>query len=282
MINAEYMNKIENTFSDNQASVVEFSELTYFDAEQYDLYDQKDYGKFIQDIERSVRMSYEYRSLINYLRETEGMNQCTFLTNVTNVDSTKVKIEIHHAPYSLFDIVSAVVKKRLHNNESIDIFDCAKEVMYLHYMGIVGLVPVSETVHELIHNGYIFVPLNVIRGNFRKFIDMYYDYISPDCLDALDNAEEMTKEYLDDISGVNNQVAQQQAIFNIHQTYVRIQNRNSSQSIPPGRDIIKGRITQLKANKKTMYKLVRFNETKEDKENMQVNIIQGGTKHNGY
>ena len=147
MINAEYMNKIENVYVDGGSSVFEINSMDYFDAEQYDIYDQKDYARFIKDTETVCRSSFEYRQLINYLRFSEGMNTCTFLNNVTNIDNTKVKIEIHHSPYTLFSICSAVIKKRLHNKESIDIFDICKEVMWLHYMGYVGLVPLSATVH---------------------------------------------------------------------------------------------------------------------------------------
>ena len=254
MINAEYINKVENTYINGSSSVMELPELSYFDGEQYDIYDQKDYGKFIQDIERAVRISYEYRSLINYLRNTEGMNCCSILQNVSNIDSTKVKIEIHHGVLSLFDIVSTVVKKRLHNRESIDIFDCCKEVLWLHYMGYVGLIPLSDTVHELLHSGYIFIPTNLYRGNWRKFVEDYYDYISPDTLDAIDVADQMTQEYLNDISGVNNLVSQQLTIFNLHQTYLKIKNRNNN--IPENREIIKDRITEIKSNKRKMYSLV--------------------------
>ena len=254
MINVEYMNKVENTYIDGSSSVMELPELTYFDGEQYDIYDQKDYGKFIQDIERAVRISYEYRSLINYLRNSEGMNCCSILQNVSNMDSTKVKIEIHHSPLTLYSICAAVVKRRLHNKESIDIFDCCKEVMWLHYIGYVGLIPLSETVHSLVHNAYIFIPVNLVRGNWRKFVEEYYDYISPDELDAIDNAEAMTQEYLNDTTGVNNPVTQQMAIFNLHQTYLKIKNRSAD--IAGNRDIIKDRITEIKSNKRQMYKLV--------------------------
>lgn len=259
MINADYLNTVDNTYVDGSSSTVELPELSYFDGEQYDFMDSKDYGKFLNDTERVVRNSYEYRTLINYLRDTEGMNQCSFLTNVTNVDSTKVKIEIHHSPLTLFDLCSSVVKKRLHNKESMDIFDCAHEVMWLHYIGWVGLIPVSATVHQMIHNQYIFVPTNIIRGNWRKFIEVYYDYIDPDVLDAIDAADEMTKAYLDDMTNCNNQVNKQMELFNIHQTYLKFQNLDKTAHIDESRNKIKNRITEIKSNKKQMYHLVDTN-----------------------
>ena len=256
MINTDYMNTAEAIYQDGKRSLLEINELTYFDGEQYDIYNDKDYARFIKDTETICRTSYEYRTLINFLRTTEGMNKCSFLTNTTNVDSTKVKIHIHHAPFTLWDICSTVIRKRLHNQESIDPFDVCKEVMWLHYMGYVGLVPLSETVHTMVHNSYIFVPLNIIRGNYNKFKEIYYNEIDPETLDMLDNAEEMTKAYLEDISNVNNQVNKQMDLFNLHETYVRIQNRNIKESIPKSKDDLKDRISTIKQEKKTMYKVM--------------------------
>lgn len=257
MINAEYMNKVENIYVDGTSSVFEINSMDRFDSEQYDIYDQKDYARFIKDTETVCRTSFEYRQLINYLRYSEGMNTCTFLNNITNVDSNKVKIEIHHSPLTLFDIVSAVIKRRLHCKESIDIFNISKEILWLHYMGYVGLVPVSESVHELIHNQYIFVPTNLVRGNWREFVTRYYDYIAPEVIDAIDNAEEMTKEWLEDISKENNIVDQQMQIFNLHTTYIKFKDIDRTVQIPEAKDTIKDRISTLKNQKKRMYRLIK-------------------------
>ena len=268
MVNVEYMNKIENTYVDGGQTIMDIPEMPYFDGEQYDLYDNKDYARFIADTERVVRMSYEYRQLINYLRYTEGMNQCSFLSNVTNIDSNKVKIEIHHTPLSLYDVCSTTIKKRLHNKESMDIYDVAEEVLWLHYAGWVGLIPVSATVHELIHNQYIFVPTNLVRGNYREFVNHYYDYIDPDILDSLDNAEEMTKTYLEDIAG-QNIVNQQQEIFNLHSTYVRIKDMNRDEEIDRNRSVVKDRISEIKSGKKVMYRLIKKRNSNDAAETLQ-------------
>ena len=256
MINAEYINKAEDIYANNSSSVMTINSMDYFDADQYDIYDQKDYAKFIKDTETVCRTSFEYRQLIYYLRNTEGMNVCSILNNVTNVDSNKVKIEIHHGPLSLFDLCSAVIKKRLHKKESIDIFDISKEIMWLHYMGYVGLIPLSETIHELIHSGYLFIPTNLYRGNWRKFVEVYYDYIAPDVLDAIDVADEMTKEWLEDQSHQNNIVDNQLQILNLHNTYIKYNNIDRTKQIVPSRDLIKDKINEIKSNKKQLYVLV--------------------------
>jgi len=255
MINAEYINKVENVYIDGASSVFNIESLDRFDGDQYDIYDQKDYARMLKDIETVCRTSFEYRQLIAYLRNTEGMNTCSFLGNVTNVDNTKVKIEIHHSPFTLFSIVEAVTKKRLHNNESVDIFDISKEVMLLHYMGYVGLIPLSATVHEMVHNGYIFIPLNLPRGNWEKFVELYYDYISPADLDALDSAREMTTEWLEDISKENNIVDTQQQLFNLHTTYIKYNNIDINTKAHDAKNDIKDSIEEIKTKKKSMMKV---------------------------
>ena len=110
--------------------------------------------------------------------------------------------------------------------------------MYLHYLGWVGLIPLSETVHEMVHNQYIFVPTDKVRGRYQEFVNRYYDYIEPETLDSLDAAEALTKEYN------NNQMD----IFNNHKIYINV---NGSYMLPRKdeyENIIKDRISDIKGN----------------------------------
>ena len=256
MINVDLLNTDYVTYQNGSREIQTIKEMPYFADEQYDLLNPKEYDKFIQDLERTVRTSFEYRQLIGYLRETEGMNECTFLKNVTNVDSTKVSIELHHTPLTLYDITSSVFRKRLKNSESIDIFDVAKEIAWLHYAGWVGLIPVSETVHELIHNQFLFVPTNVVRGDYQQFVDVYKDYIDPETIDSLEKAEALTLKFLEDPSP-ENIVIKQMELFNVHPTYVRIENLVPAQeNIENARAAVRNRIDRLKNGKKILYHVV--------------------------
>ena len=91
------------------------------------------------------------------------MNQCSFL-QVSNNDAYKIKIEIHHYPFTLYDIVCIVYKKRVANYESLDVEMIAKEVTMLHYKLLVGLIPLSVTVHQLVHEGKLFIPVQNVLG----------------------------------------------------------------------------------------------------------------------
>ena len=141
----------------------------------YDLDNDKDRFKFISTVERICRSSMEYKQLIEFLKVNMNMNFCSFFHNVSrNINGTaKVRIEIHHEPFTLYDIVAIILNNRIENEKYISIFDIADEVMEVHYKGYVGLVPLSETVHELVHNGKIFIPLQFIDEGFNLFYRKY-------------------------------------------------------------------------------------------------------------
>ena len=177
--------------------VIEMKNIPEYNIYDFDLADEKSFKKYIQTLEKTVRSSFEYKALIQYLREYMDMNQCAFYQNVNNADTTKVRIEIHHEPLSLYDICLIVYNKRLAFNEPLDEDYVAKEIMYLHYNLMVGLIPLAETVHQLVHAQYLFVPTTAVLGKYREFVNMYKPYMLPEQLEALDHIEEATKVYDD-------------------------------------------------------------------------------------
>ena len=124
----EMINKVHDIYNDNGQTILDIPTMPYFDKMPYDLLEEKSFNKYISDLERSVRNSFEYRSLIAYLKTTEGMDVCSFLENVSSRDNTRVKIEIHHSPFTLYDICLAVFKKRQARKESTNIEAVAEEV----------------------------------------------------------------------------------------------------------------------------------------------------------
>lgn len=137
---------------------------------------EKQKDKLIKTIERLVRASLEYKDLIKYLKNYINMNECEFFPNFKGGKSRGM-IEIHHAPYDLYTITWIVMEKQEQEKGYIDELDVAEEVMYLHYQGMVGLIPLSITAHELVHDGQLIVPLNCVRGKFVQFTKDYYPYI---------------------------------------------------------------------------------------------------------
>ena len=58
-----------------------------------------------------------------------------------------------------------------------------------HYRGLIGLVPLTTTLHEMAHNRTIIVPITKVEGNYKKFIKKYSSYISTDIKDRISEAE---------------------------------------------------------------------------------------------
>lgn len=175
---------------ENNEIVIDIGDLPIYDREDYDIYSDKDFDKYIKDIEKCVRNSFEYKQYIKYLKENIDMNKCSYYQNVNNIDSSKIKIEIHHEPITLYDIALIVYNKRASYNESTSVEMVAKEIMYLHYKMMVGLIPLSETVHELVHNQYIFIPTNLVYGDYKSFVNLYREYFSEHQLDVLEKIEQ--------------------------------------------------------------------------------------------
>ena len=176
--------------------MIHINTIPPFDIADFDLTKEKEVRQYFFTIERIVRSSYLYKhKLIPFLRDYVNMNECSFYQNVNNIDTYSIKIHIHHAPLTLFDIVNTVFHKRCKYKEPIDVNLVAKEVMWLHYRMQVGLIPLSETVHELVHNGFLFIPTNKVYGKYNEFIQYYREFIDPQVLSTLQQAEEYTKSY---------------------------------------------------------------------------------------
>lgn len=176
-------------------AIIEMHDIPEYNLYDYDLNDEKSFKKYMFAVEKCVRTSFEYKEFIKFLREYMDMNQCAFYSKVSNADTPKIRIEIHHEPLSLYDICLIVYNKRVAFNEPLDEEYVAKEVMYLHYNLMVGVIPLAETVHQLVHAQYLFVPTTAVLGKYREFIDRYKPYMLPEQIDVLEHIEEATKVY---------------------------------------------------------------------------------------
>ena len=228
------------SISVNDIDVVKIpKDVPDFEFEDYDLMDDKDREKYITDLERHIRSSYEYRQMVQYLREYMNMNSCAFIPQITNENSRKIRIELHHSPFTLRDICCIIVNKRMKNCEMLTIESVAYEVMFVHYSLMVGLIPLSETVHELVHTQYLFVPTNKVYGYYKAFVQNYYNYIDPELLDKLDELEKLT------ISGTYNDTYKQV----LEKKYITIdmEGNNQFEKLHELQDMLKQRLTEIKS-----------------------------------
>lgn len=146
----------------------------------------RDREKFIKTCENVIRKSTEYKEYIRFLKNNLNMDACIVLSNIKNGNGKRYHIEIHHEPFTLFDIVETVISKRLDLGESINALNVADEVMDLHYSGMVGLVPLTTTMHELVHNGRIFIPLQYIYHKYNEFFKEYEQYMNTSLIEKIE------------------------------------------------------------------------------------------------
>ena len=161
----------------------------------------RDKEKFIKRVEQMIRSSLEYRDYIAYLKENVDMTKCAFFNSVENRSDSKVRIEIHHEPLTLFDIVSVVLTKHMEEGIPINDLYIADEVMNLHYQNMVGLVPLSKSLHQIIHNSdEIIIPLNLVFGDYAGFLREYSDYLDEHILDKIERKINETKHFTQDMA----------------------------------------------------------------------------------
>lgn len=132
--------------------------------------------KLIKQCERYIRASTEYKDYIALLKNEYNMVHCAILPAVTKGEGKKYSVEIHHEPFPLYDIVDLEILRREEQNEPLNTLDIAESVMELHYAGLVGLIPLSKTQHELVDSHKVFIPLQHIFFDYAKLYE-HYQYI---------------------------------------------------------------------------------------------------------
>ena len=155
--------------------------------------DGKEFTKIAKAIEKLIRTSEEYKTFIFNIFEDLSVTGCSILGNVGE-DDDLATIEIDHYPFTLYDIVAAVMNKHIETEMKFNTFMIADEVMRLHYEMKVGIVPLSITMHQLRHSGKIFVNLKQVIGNYLKFAEEYESYIDPDTIATLAKLMEMSRD----------------------------------------------------------------------------------------
>lgn len=185
LVNIESTTKTSNIEIEDTEGYIK--EQLYFD----DFFDDKKFNKFLKKVESTVRRSDAYTSFINACF-TKGLDHCAILGNVES--SKEVTIEMHHYPFTLYDIAYLCTLKHIKNKDKFTSIDIANEILYDHiYNKIICVVPLCKTVHQLAHLGKIFIPLTSITGDINGFLDKYKDELTPDMKESYNKLLEMTE-----------------------------------------------------------------------------------------
>lgn len=200
---------IENYDKHDLFTTLNIPKMTPID-KVYCIMNDKDKLKLIKTVESIVRRSLEYKQYIRFLRDEIDMTACSYFANISNADGHKrVSIEIHHEPFTLFDITQIVLEKFIANDEDINPLLIASEVMSLHYKNMVGLLPLSVTAHQLVHDGKLFVPLQNVYGDYIKFLQEYSEYIPSDIHNMLEIKLNLSK----DISNADTSILEKKYVY---------------------------------------------------------------------
>lgn len=179
-----YTNSNDNLLIKSSSAL--YAESFYFN----NVLDEKAVNKFIKNTEKLIRTSKEYTGYIALLRSNyDILNYDNMLSNISINDAS---LEFHHYPFTLYEIVDIVLSYHLIKKDKITSFSLAKEIMELHFKHKVGLVPLTHTLHELAHDGSIFISKTQVFGDYQWFADKYSIALSADNKNKLQQLEEMS------------------------------------------------------------------------------------------
>jgi hypothetical protein len=174
--------KFKDTNTPNSVRVVGKVYSGYYDDYEMILKDDKHNMKkratYIKGLKSYIRGSDHYRRLMKFLKKSGGLDVCAYHHNIKDEDG--FKLEVHHAPFGLENICNIILRKRAMLRESLKYSDCANEIMKLHYLKLIGLVPFCETCHEFNHDeGAMdtFIPDEGLFGDVKTFIEMYRPFM---------------------------------------------------------------------------------------------------------
>ena len=187
-----YKKTMANYSKDRPSQNIQISIDELPEREVYTFRTPKERVKFIKMVESVCRKSMEYKEYIRFLKRNTDLRRCTVLKNLNTTNGKKYTIEVHHEPFTLFDIVETVLNKREMLGEKIEPLSIADEVMALHYDGKIGLIHLSATMHQLVHDDKIFIPLQYIYQNYNEFYTEYKPYFNPLVLEKLAMKVEMS------------------------------------------------------------------------------------------
>lgn len=162
-------------------------------------FDDKIFSRFVKSVEKLVRGDRSYSNYVRKIKETEdNLAKDVILNNLRSSDAT---IELHHHPFTLYDIVSIVALHNFNNDIPFTSFSLAKEVLALHYANMVGLAPMSITTHQLAHlsmekskKRYITLTKKQIFGKYSEFAEMYKDGMTLETRHKLNEFEEISND----------------------------------------------------------------------------------------
>ncbi len=169
------------------------------DHEWISLSDEKDGPNYImKQIEPMVRSAPRYKDYANKCRWEEKLYHCVIFPNIRH--KYDCFVELHHFPFTLYDIAFILARKIAKENGDINYFNTindyqlVKEVLRVHLEDQVTLVPLSVTPHKLYHEGLLFIPLDKVNNKWESFMDEYVSYMEHWQIDKINKIRQTTEK----------------------------------------------------------------------------------------
>lgn len=184
---------IVNIESRTNTSNIELENVEGYMIERFnftDVFDDEKLKRFIKNIEKQIRRSDAYKSFVGECH-AKGLDRCAILGNVHKTD--KVTIEIHHYPFTLYEIVMNCILLHISEKESFNSFTIIRDVLREHHEGIISVVPLCKTVHQLAHKGQVFIPFTSCAGDLGTYVEKYESIMDNTMKENYNELLEMTQ-----------------------------------------------------------------------------------------
>jgi hypothetical protein len=192
------MSNIKTPFKKNEVLRViknENKETVYFDSipeADFDMtYHELSLG-LIKYMTNLTRKTPEFRNFMTFVKSFLDVNRCSFYEDYSMKNG--FTIELHHYPFSLFDLCEAVATKKLKEDSFFMAFFVIEEVVLLHYKFLVGLTPLNPTAHDLAHNNELKIHPKIILGEWKTLYKEYFPYLSSTALNKYDELIALEKK----------------------------------------------------------------------------------------
>lgn len=174
-----------------------YYELPFFKNEDY-FFNLENEVAFLKGTENIIRKSKYYSRYIAHLKNDFGLCFCQVKGNIVEEEDGEQKnlIEMHHGPlFTLFDVCSIILNDMLINNKKITTFSLAEKVIQEHFDHKVQTVMLSETMHQMVHDGKIFLNLKMGFGDIYGFLDKYMGALDRSHIVIINDYIERSKKY---------------------------------------------------------------------------------------
>jgi len=140
-----------------------------------------EYNKFIKNCEKLIRGCLEYKLWRNYITDVLQIQSCA----ITEEKMSEVGVEVHHHIPTLFLLVKSLVNEKLEKEEPFCSFDITMKAIELHYSNKIGFVILISSIHEKVSNGFLNIPINLVKGDYNYFLRNYSKYLDEEDLETI-------------------------------------------------------------------------------------------------